>query len=278
MEVFTRLEDGATYEVAPNTMLQSATGIFDLNKKREFSGGIIGSAIPLSSVVSQKSFTLRFISGDITGSEQMAIKDFFAVSDGFFRIEADWLKDNFVDFSVISVEVAAFNGSTMVDLTCLAKYGDFINENEVEIYSTTIAAGGTTTWAGTSQAFTNATSNNVDISVELSTDTVAFWKPAISMRVKKGTPATAPQVAANSGKFDENGNLIGWEGMKWVLNSWDGITEGHGIINPGPSEFWRLKPGEATTIVVPAILRPISTIIPFQVRIVARSVKQKTSF
>lgn len=256
-EIFTNLETGEVLEFTEDTLLFSAPGIFDLKKTREYTAGKIGGAIPLSSTVSQKVFSLIFKSSDSEGIDQMKIKMFFGNSDKYFRIQADWLKDNYVDFTVVEASPIAF-GNNEINITCQARFGDFVNENRILITERQIAASSSASWTTFTQTFANGFSTPAEIVLTLTTPETVTWKPNIAISMRKGSASTGLTINSLTGAYDQNGTLIAPIGNKYELNSYSGVESGNGIVVPGGTTYWRLEPGESASIYIGAFTRPIS--------------------
>lgn len=272
-EVFTRLSDNAVLDFSNKTKLYSAPGVYGTTKTREFSYGVFGKAVNLSSTIDQKVFTLAFVSGDGTGTDIKKIERFFALSDGLFRVNANNTFGFTLDFYVNSTEADVFEGNSTIVLTCTALYGDFVEEEIAEIYSGTIAAGGNFTQI--SRAYTNSFSESVSIRFSITAPSTVTFNQGIGVLIRKGTSSTAPQVSTTTGDKDENGTRINFTGLRYAVDSWDEVVDGFGTVNPGSSTFFKVKPGESTTIVVPAFSKPITTNVALTAKIEAVVLKQK---
>lgn len=276
IETFQNLETNEFLTISDSTMLQSAAGLFDVQKSREYSAGAFGGSIPLSGTLAQKVFSLNFKSGDFSGNDAMKISRFFSTSNGFFRMTADYLKDNHVDFTVVASEVHSFNGSNGVDVTCQAKYGDFVDEQTAVILSTTMASGAS--FSGGTYSFTNSFTDPVSIRVSLQSATPVTFRTGVNIAIRKGTATTAPQISTVSGKYDETGTLTTFTGLKYAVDTWEEIIEGSGVVIPSGTTFWKLKSGESTTIRVLSFIKPIVENAPLTLTIEAISLKQKKDF
>lgn len=256
MEKFTRLEDNQTLQISENTVLLSAPGIYNTSKTREFSYGNFGKAINLSSSIDQKVFTLLFTSGDFTGTDQKTIDRFFNKSNGLYRLEADeTLGIEQIDFYVNGTEMEIFEGNNSVIITCTAHYGDFVEELTSTIFTRTIEPGGNSLVI--SVPYTNNTGVPVSIRLTIEGDTVSTWTPDTPIALRRGANDTDPTVSTRTGQSDENGTPVSFNSLRYSIDSWDEIIEGYGFINPGATSYWKIQPGQSTTIYVNAFAKPI---------------------
>lgn len=271
-ETFTRLEDGSVLDISELTNLTSIPGVYDTKKTREFSYGEFGRAIELSTSIDQKIFTMIFTSGDSSGQDLKKINRFFSLSDGLFKIEAqETYGISQLDFYAYSTEIDIEKNSVVV--TCMAEYGDFVEELISTIYTYTIPAGGS--FLSINRSYTNNTGVPVSIRFTIEAPSIVGWYPDIPITLRKGENDTDPQVSTRSGINDERGNLVGYNSLSYAIDSWDEITEGSGVINPGSTSFWKVKPGEAVNIYIGAFAKPIVQNIELQTKLEAIVLQQK---
>lgn len=272
MTLFTRMQDQRTLDTADlaSTTLIDAEGIWDIKNTREYSSGPIGEAIPLSSSIAQKTFTLNFLIGDETGSDQRTVNRFFSKSGWYLMDDEDFQLDP-IEFTVVAVDSAFFSGSSGLSVTCQAKYGDLVEVERTLIAETTLS--GTGEFYGFNELYFNETKSIAELVLTITASDLVIWQSGTEITMSNDIGG---RLTARIGKTGPDGSLYATTGYQWVLNSFREIVEGEGVILPLSATFFKVQPGETTRVLVSrfgGLTNSDSTDI--SVKLEAVSVKQK---
>lgn len=253
------------------TYLDVPDELFGLKKKRSFASGSVGEAIPLSSIIEQKTFTLTFNSGDTSGMDQLYLQRYFSVSDEWYTLT--WPEIgivNPIEFAVISLD-SVFSGSVnTVEILCQSRYGDFINRTIQVLNSATLAVGAG--YAGWSGNLTNTSLIPMTVRLTIEAAGLVNWKAGTAVAVNSGTKLVKASIA----QLRPNGVTGTWTGRRFQLDSWDEVISGNGYISSPSAEFWRLLPGDTAAVAVPAFVNPITSSSTLSVRVEAVTISQSS--
>lgn len=246
---FYRLEDNrvltftgkvgyAVHSLSPASAFIRPVGLFNLSKERSYTTGPLGEALPLSSSVRGKTFTLEFASGDPTGADQLLLTRFWS-KDGWYRLEGPEYGVPSLEFTVVDVEESFFDDVDRLSVICQARYGDFTEETSTILASTTLDPDEKLT-NGMSGSYHNTTGTDATFRVTLSYATTYLWRP-MDITIDRDGEQT---VKARVGEVRANGNLYGWHGKEFSLDSKREVISGHGIILPVGTTFFTIPDGQ----------------------------------
>jgi hypothetical protein len=272
----TRQQDGVTLPFPSVSGLVHVAfvdpAIYGVTKTRTWTAGGIGEQTPLSSTIAPKPFTISFDVHDVNGVEARELKTFFAISDGYYRIDSpldEWAIAPGLEFTVVRVQHSGF-GRDMVEILCQARYGDWVDEIREVLYTAPLAAGAV--FPGWSALEINSNGRPCSVEVRLeSTASTATWDSFADIQV--GSSA-GELVLADIGVTLDNGSLGDYDGKTVALDSYRQIVAGEARIDTLVSNPWRVASPGSATIQVPSFTNPASTSITVTISFV--SVAQQT--
>lgn len=258
-----RLSDGALLPTFSSTAFQAGENLFAYSRIQTGVLGLLGEMIQLDSVLNQKQFTLTWISGDPTGSEQKTIQRFFRsgemyeISDTDFGIETLWATVDDVDLD---------NDWSNVNVNFTSQYGDFVNRTVTVLSNQSVAAGASSVaFSGT---FTNNDHADAIIYLTLEASENTYWKA--------GTNIALNSLNFVIGAQDDYGSYNLTQRRKSVMISSQRAILGKGYYKYSPNPFFRVRPGQTITVTLAAIPNPlVSTTLPWTLKLEAISTKQK---
>jgi hypothetical protein len=253
LTIFTRLDDGAVLDtdLMEGTEVLNAEGIYGYKFDRSFAQGNLGEAIPVSSVLSQKVFTLNFSIADTTSSAQKLIERYFSKT-GWYRLEGGEFREEAVDFVVVDVQPSFFAGSDTLAVTCQSKYGDRVKEVRDQIHNEWLNDGAA--FGGWSGSVFNYSEHPSEILLSLKTAFENTWVAGTDVTI---LGSNGGRVSARIGRTLPDGTLTFWKGNAFTLGSDREVIDGKGVILPIRSQFFTVYPGETVTITVNAFGSPI---------------------
>ncbi len=239
----TRIRDGATLPMLPQTRLQVGEDTFGFSRTQAGVLGTIGEMIQIDSVLNQKLFTWKFVTVDTSGAEQDVIERFFTsgeiyqLSDSeYSRIDNIWATVDEVDttFKSVSISFTSF-------------YGDFVTQQRTTLSSQSLAGGANS--VAYSGSFTNGWDTEALIQLTLTANVNTYWK--------SGTAVNVTGIPFVISRQDDFGNWNLTQQRKSIIFNSKRLIVGEGYYRYAGTQFYKIQPGATKAISLPSIVSPL---------------------